>query len=276
MGPPLRRVPGSIVLILWVSACAFAPEIIWQGGLLLAGHFGAAELYTAVFIGAVFTMFVEPLAERLKAGSWRLTHGHEQRRSIVFNAMLSLSVGCVLVCVHESIAAFFGGGHPGDGTKWPGLIHAINQALEWASVPASISAAWLAAAMSRRLGIMATAAACVWTVAAGLLWSWSWMELVLTATVGCVVALVGTRQVLRGWTARSLPALASIVGLVALVFIVSALLLQAAVGWAWDRAELYTMSQVFEDVRFYGGWMLGLLLAPDPLQEKVPAAGGVP
>lgn len=123
---PSLRAPAYAVFVLWTSACAFAPEIIWQGFLVLRGHFGIAEFYTALFIGALFTFFVESLAERLKAGKWRLPHGHGHGGSLVIGALLSLSVGAALVCVHEAMAAFFGGPHVEEGANWSGLARAIS------------------------------------------------------------------------------------------------------------------------------------------------------
>ena len=264
----LLRAPAYSVFVLWASACAFAPEIIWQGFLLLRSHFGVAEFYTAVFIGGLFAFFVEPLAERLKARKWRLPHGQEHGHggSIVLGALLSLSIGAALVCVHEAMGAFFGGAHAEEGAKWTGLVSAIIQALEWASVPAAVTAAWLVASASRRFAYPATGVACAWTLAAGFVWGWTWPDVVTTTTAGWLIALLGTRKVLRGWDAGSIPALARIVFVTSLTCVASILLAQAAAGWAsGDVFEFYTVSQAYEDMRFYLGWFLGLSIAPDPV-----------
>lgn len=265
---PFLRAPAYFVFVLWASVCAFAPEIIWQGFLLLRSHFGAAEFYTAVFIGALFAFFVEPLAERLKAGKWHLPHGHGHGRggSVVLGALLSLLVGAALVCVHEAMGAFFGGGHAEERAKWGGLVSAIKQALEWASVPGAITAAWLVASASRRFAYPATAAACAWTLAAGLVWGWTWPDVVTTTIAGWLIALLGTRKVLRGWDAGCIPALARIVFVTSLTCVSFVLLAQKVAGWASGHSfEFYTVPQAYEDLRFYLGWFLGLSIAPNPV-----------
>lgn len=61
---PFARALAYTVYTLWVSVCAFAPELLWQGFVLMRGHFGAAELFSALFIGTLFAFFVEPLLRR--------------------------------------------------------------------------------------------------------------------------------------------------------------------------------------------------------------------
>ena len=265
---PLPRAPAYAVFILWASACAFAPEVMWQGFLFLRSHFGAAEFYTAVFIGALFTFFVEPLAERLRAGKWRLPHSQEHGPggSLLLGVPLSLSVGFALVCVHEAMGAFFGSAQSEEGARWMSLTGAIWQALEWTSVPAAVTAAWLVASASRRFAYAAAGVACAWTLATGFVWGWTWPDVVTTSAVGCLVALLGARVVLRGWDKDSLPALARIVAVTSVTCLASVLLVQAAAGWVSGRAfEFYTLSQAYEDLRFYLGWFLGLSFAPDPV-----------
>lgn len=267
---PLVRAPAYAVFVLWASVCAFAPEVIWQGIILLRSHFGAAELYTALFIGVLFTFFVEPLAERLKAGRWHLPHqhahgsGHSAR--LVLGAMVSLSVGAAVVCVHEALGAFFGAGHGGEEARWLGLVRAIWQAVEWASVPAAVTAAWLVASGRHSFGFGAAVSACIWTVAVGFYFGWTWQDLIMTAVNGCLIVVIGTRRVMRGWDAGTVPALARIVGTVSLACVASTLLIQAAAGWVrGQEIEFYAPAQAYEDLRFYLGWFLGLSVAPDPV-----------
>ena len=276
--PPLARVPAYGVFVLWVAVCAFAPEVIWQGVLLLRSHFGLAELYTAVFIGVLFTVFVEPLAERLKAGRWRVArHGPQGSGRLVLGAVVSLSVGAALVCVHEALGAFFGAGdgHAGDGAaRWAGLVRAIWQAAEWASVPAAVTAAWLVAHTRPGWAWGAAAAACVWTVAIGFCFGWTWQDLAMTAVNGTLIAGLGTRLVRRGWDGRTVPRLAATVALVSLACVLSTVAVQAGVGWARGLdGAVYTHTQAYEDLRFYLGWVLGLAIAPDPVPHGKTARG---
>jgi hypothetical protein len=118
---PLDRALTYAVVTLWVSICAFAPELIWQGFVLLQGHFGRAEVYSALFIGTLFTFFVEPLVQRLKAGRWRVPHEHTG--GLLLGTLVSLAFGFVVVCIHEAMTAYLGGGHAGDEAGKPGASH---------------------------------------------------------------------------------------------------------------------------------------------------------
>ena len=278
MNATLRASPGYALFVLWVSTSAFAPEIIWQGFLLMGRHFGAAEIYTIVFIGVLFTLFVEPIAERLKEGRWSRapgeSHGQAQAGRFVIGALLSFLVGVAVVCVHEAMGAFFGDGPAGEDARWANLARAISQALEWASVPAAITVAWLLARISPRVAYAALGVACAWTVAVGFVWAWRWPVVVTTSATCCLIALLGTRIVLRGWRKSSLPALARLVGIAALACLTFVLLAQAAASRLGHHdVEFYSRAQTFEDLRFYLGWCLGLSIAPDPTAstEQTPA-----
>ncbi len=142
------RALAYAVFTLWVSICAFAPEFIWQGFVLLRGHFGPAEAYSALFVGALFAFFVEPVMERLKAGRWRLAHGRTAGE--LLGAPVSLAFGFVVVCIHEAMATYLGGGHAGDEARRASLVQAIGEVQQWASIPAAVTAAWFAAGTSRR------------------------------------------------------------------------------------------------------------------------------
>ena len=229
---------------------------------------GFAEIYTAAFIGALFAFFVEPVAERLRAGRFKLAHrgAHGGSAGLVAGMLVPLSMGIALVCVHESMASFLGGAHAEHGAKAVRLSQAIRQALEWASVPAAVTAAWFVAQARREWAAIATAAACAWTVAAGFIWGWMWQEVVLTSVIGCLIAVGGTIRLRRGWDSTMLPDLARVVALTAALCVPGTLLLQAILGWAGYRAvELYTFTAAYEDIRFYCGWVLGLSFAPDPV-----------
>jgi len=266
----LRHAPACTLFIVWVSVCAFAPEVIWQGGTLLSHEFGSAEIYNAVFIAILFTFFVEPIAERLKAGAMWLPHGHVGSR-FVLGAAVSLMIGAAVVCVHESMGAYLGVAHAEEPAKWIRLNHAITQALEWASVPAAAAVAWFTALASRRIGYWATGIACIWIVTAGLIWGWSLQDELATSLIGCVVTVWGTRIVLRGWTPRTVQNLARSIAITAAASLTFAATVPILLGWLTGSAyEFYTLAEAYEDFRFYVGWILGLLFAPDPVPDPVP------
>jgi hypothetical protein len=50
----------------WVSVCAAAPEFIWQGSLVLFGHFSLQTVWSIALIGLILTVFVESILERAR------------------------------------------------------------------------------------------------------------------------------------------------------------------------------------------------------------------
>ena len=263
---PLARALAYVVFTLWVSICAFAPEFIWQGFVLQRGHFGPAEAYSALFIGTLFAFFVEPVLERLRAGRWRLAHEHS--KGLLLAALVSLAFGVAAVCLHEAMAAYLGGGHAGEEAKRTSLAQAIDQVREWASIPAAVTAAWFVAGTSRRLALPAVGLACAWIVAVGYLYGWGWLVVATTAAPCCLIALLGTRAVLRRWDASTFPALAKLTAGVAGGWLVLAWLTGAAVGHVGSPGfQLYTPDAFYDDLRFYLGWALGLSVAPNPVPE---------
>lgn len=264
---PINRALAYAVYTLWVSVCAFAPELIWQGFVLMRGHFGAAELYSVLFIGTLFAFFVEPLVERLKAGRWRLAH--EPSGGLLLRVVVSLAFGVVVVCIHEAMIAYLGDGHAGDETKRESLARAIDSASEWASIPAAVTAAWFVAGTARRLALPAAGLACAWIILIGHLYGWGWPIVVTSAVPGFLIALLGTGIVLRHWDAGTVPALAQLTGWVAGGWLLLAWALQAGSEMIDSPGlQLYTPESFYDDVRFYLGWCLGLLVAPNPVPEK--------
>lgn len=249
----------------WVSVCAFAPEVIWQGFLLLRGHFGAAEALTVLFVGALLAFFVEPLMERLKARRWHLPHPPGDRALLAVPA--AFLFGAASVCVHEAMTAFLGGAHAHDGGTR--LVRALEEALQWASVPAAVTATWFVAARAPRLLLPMTALVVAWTLAVGYLFAWRPLVVAATLLPAITIAVAGGRLAARRWDAATLPALAGLTARVAagwLVLICLARLAAAAVGW--PMSEFYGTGQILEDARFYLGWWLGLSLAPNPVEHR--------
>ena len=237
-------------------------------GFFLRGHFGPAEAYSALFIGTLFAFFVEPVVERPKAGRWRLAPEHT--RGLLLGALVSLAFGVVVVCLHEAMAAYLGSGHAVDGAKRASLAQAIDQVREWASIPAAVTAAWFAAGTSRRLALPAAGLACAWIVAVGFVYDWGWRVVATTAAPCCLIALLGTRAVLRRWDMSTFPALAKLTACVAGGWLVLAWLTETGARLVGSQGfQLYTPDAFYDDLRFYLGWSLGLSVASNLL------AGGV-
>ncbi len=263
---PFTRALAYAVYTLWVSVCAFAPELLWQGFVLLRGHFGTAELFSALFIGTLFAFFVEPLVERFKAGRWRLAHAPSG--GMLLGVLVSLVFGIVVVCIHEAMIAYLGAEHAGDGAKQASLARAIDSASEWASIPAAVTAAWFVAGTSRRLALPATGLACVWIVVVGHAYGWGWPIVATSAVPGFLIALLGSRVVLRHWDAKTIPELAQLTAWVAGGWMLLAWGIQAGSGMIESPGfQIYTPEAFYEDLRFYLGWCLGLLVAPNPVPD---------
>lgn len=252
---------------LWVSVCAFAPEAIWQGFLLLREHFGMAEGLTALFVGALLAFFVEPLLERLKAGRWRLHHPPPGGRALL-TVPVALLFGAATVCVHEAMAAFLGSAHAHDGGAR--LSHAVGEALQWASVPAAVTVAWFAAARAPHFALLAAGLAAAWTVGTGYLFDWRPAVVVATVLPAFGIALLGARLTGRRWDEGTFPALARLTATVAAGWLVLLCLVRyAADALGWQMSRVYGTPQLLEDLRFYLGWSLGVMLAPDPIWRRI-------
>lgn len=263
---PLGRAFEYAVFTLWVSVCAFAPELIWQGFLLLRGHFGIAQIYSALFIGSLFAFFVEPLVERLKAGRWHLSHG--DRSGLLIGALVSLVFGFFVVCLHEAITAYLGSSHAGDEAMQARLAAALDEAVEWSSIPAAVTAAWFVAGTWRRLAAPAVILASAWIIAVGIFYDWGWQVVTTTAIPCGLLVLFGTRIVLQGWDGETFRALAKLTAGLTFGWLVVAWLANALVTTlVGSGAEFYANAAAGDDLRFYLGWSLGLLVAPNPVQE---------
>ena len=52
---------AALIAAFWVAICAAAPELIWQGLRIAAGHLTRADLIEALLLGTILAFFVEPL-----------------------------------------------------------------------------------------------------------------------------------------------------------------------------------------------------------------------
>ena len=73
---PATHAISGLAFAIWVAVCAAAPELIWQGLLLIAHHFTLLNLYAIILIGLILAFFVEPLMERIRNRRWELEHGN--------------------------------------------------------------------------------------------------------------------------------------------------------------------------------------------------------
>jgi len=249
-------VAAAIVAALWMSTCAAAPELVWQGLKLFLGHLSGTAVSLALLMALVFVSFVEPILRRLRSLALHAPEEEPADRpaSILLWSGLGLLFGFVSVCLHEAVAEFIAG-HPS------GAHDVIRFAVSFAAIPFMVTVAWQAAG-SRFLAIPLGVLAVLSPLAAGWIFGWD-SEAVLTTTVpGLSILFLGYRRH-RLDPEANLRSYAPIVAAVAAVWLIAAILVDAVIFAVTGRpAALYRWADLFVDLRFYIGWTLGLVLAP--------------
>lgn len=265
-------VASVLASALWVSICAASPEFIWRGLGLALDHLDAADLLSLLLIGLVLAFFVEPLVERLQRrveGETASVGARRRPRNALATAGIGLIFALVSVSVHDAMIAFVSGHVPGDGAGHDeaatGLAAGIHLTLAWAIVPFATALGWLSAAnrwLRAPMAIVAAASASV----AGWLFGWTAAE-ALTTILPCLLILgFGYREALRPPRQKGFERCARVVLVVAAIWLLVALLVDLALGFfEFAPFRLYGADNFWIDVRFYGGWAIGLLLAPFPL-----------
>jgi hypothetical protein len=263
----LHTVSAALSVSLWIAICATAPEFIWQGFWATVRHFSRADLLAALLIGLVLAFFVEPLLDNIRrlVGHHGATEDREPR-SPVFTVCLSMAFALVSVCLHDALTAFVSGRAPDTG-----IDIAVTLTIGWAVVPLFVTAAWLSRGQ-RALTIPASVLAVLSPFLTAWLFSWSLASAISTAIPTAFIVLLGySRSSGRRGFAPSAFRLATIAAL------------WLALAAATDEAtHLYTGEELWIDLRFYAGWVLGLLLAPYPYYElkghaaKSAAGSGAP
>ena len=99
-------------------------------------------------------------------------------------------------------------------------------------------------------------------------------KVIFDTIVPCSTILaLGYRSVARAPDERAFARCARVVALVGAVWLGAVVLIDAAlISFRLSPLKLYTASEVFADMRFYLGWMLGLLLAPSAELRLIPGA----
>ncbi len=248
----------------WVSVCAAAPEFIWQGLLSLIGHFSRQNIYAIVLIGLILTVFVEPILERAREGRW--TPEHRTTRSLLFTAPVAFTFGIIAVGLHECMTAFLGAGHaPPD----EGVANAVRLILEWAFIPLAVTLAWFGARLTGRLPLIAAAVAAIWILGIGWYYGWSARDIVMTSLPCIAIIPLGQRYIRRNWHETTFRNLAIGLAGFMLTWQLLALLLQVVLRLAGvTGAPFYALTDLGDDFRFYLGWAIGLVLAPNPVPDR--------
>jgi len=251
---------AATITALWVSICAAAPEFLWQGMRLAAGHLSRADVLGALLIGIVLAFFVEPLMERgrhLLTRSGHRQHAVQRTYDGLFTAGLSLAFAFASVCLHEAMTAFVS--DRGHAAEDAGLVAGVILTVSWALVPFAVTLAWLGAEV-RGIAVALGGIAAASPFVAGWLFEWP-LDSVIATALPCLAILA------LGYRALAWHRLARYVAGVAVVWLLLALLFDAALPrLGLERFLLYDAANFWIDVRFYLGWALGLVLAPLPRQ----------
>jgi hypothetical protein len=254
---------AALVAALWVAICAAAPELIWQGLRIAAGHLTRADLLEALLLGVILAFFVEPLMRHLQnlARSGRVRSEPEPEHPL-FAASLGLSFALVAVGVHDALVTLV---NKSDG----GLSAAIRLTTIWAIVPGAVTLAWLGARrrhIARLIGILAALSGGI----VGWLFSFSGPEVLDSVVPSLAILALGYRRATAGDGRTALVRCAPMVAVVGAIWILLALavdlLLRLSHLYAW---QIYQAGEAWIEVRFYIGWALGLVLAPTP-REAAP------
>jgi hypothetical protein len=256
---PLRRASNGFFFALWVAVCAAAPEFLWQGLFSLFGHFSLTDAAAALLIGAILAFFVEPVLERARGLGDAPAHAE---KSPAFAACEALSFAVVAVCVHEAITVYVAAGHSNEQAA-DNLAKAVAQALQWAITPFFITIAWMVARTSPWIAWPAAAFAVIACVFVGVMSGWDAHVLVTSVIPAILVLIAGCVIVREQWDASTFQRCARATGVIALAWLVLTGALQLVLWLAHVQAfRVYERSEFWSDLRFYIGWVTGLLVAP--------------
>lgn len=256
---PIRRASNGFFFALWVAVCAAAPEFLWQGLFSLLGHFSLTDAAAALFIGAILAFFVEPLLERVRGLGG---HAEHAQKSPAFAACEALSFAVVAVCVHEAITVYVAASHSNEQAS-ENLAKAVGQALQWAAIPFAITIAWLAARGPSWIAWPVAGAAVVAGYVTGAVSGWQTHVLVTSVIPALLILLSGCFIVREQWDADTFRRCARATAVIALAWLIVTGAIQSVLWLAnVESVRLYDRTEFFSDLRFYIGWVTGLVVAP--------------
>ncbi len=254
---------------VWLAVCAPVPEFVWQGLRTVPEHLGRSELLSALLIGSILGFCVDPILERIRDRLARVPERHREHREGASSAAArALVFALVSICLHDVLAAVISGGRGAHGSDAAGPVAALKLATAWALVPLVIALAWLSA-RSRAVGVPMAALGASSPVLTGWLFSWTWLEVVTTAIPCLLILAIGYRVMLLKPDEDAFRRCARVVGGIAVLWLVLALLTDATFRFLSFRLRLYNWSFFWIDARFYLGWIVGLMLAPSPSPLRV-------
>lgn len=273
-GPhPVLQATNVLVASLWVAVCAATPEFIWRGARQVIHHLNAGDLAASVLVGLILAFCIEPAMEQLRhAAAASHDGGHHARRhkpyNLLFRAAIGLAFAFASVCLHDAITTFLAS-HANDlNARRAGLVAGLQLAGAWTVVPFCVTLAWLTV---RRIYIHAVCVvlAVLSPGAAALAFDWSWQDWITTQLPTVCILVLGYRHWSGGAVSNFFRRAISALAWVCLIWLIGMSVLAGlanltGLGWL----NLYSQQEAWIDVRFYFGWMIGLLLAPVPLDER--------
>lgn len=253
----------ALLFAVWVAICSVAPEFIWQGFLQIAQHFSWSTVASALLVGAIVAFFVEPLMERLRMMRIHIVHKHQTPTHMTVSAF---GLAVLAVFAHDAIVAFTsGGGAEGQAGKSLGLVYAISEVFQWSWIPLVVTLAWVYARQSRwiRWAIMLMALASIGLV--GPVFDWNAID-TITTVVPCVSVLFAGYYVMRRYPEdTALSRCTSVTLAIAIAWLLLTGVLQALFSlFAVKALRVYAWTEYAIDFRFYLGWIIGLVVAPQP------------
>jgi hypothetical protein len=106
----------------------------------------------------------------------------------------------------------------------------------------------------------------------GWLFGWSTQTIIATTIPCSLILALGYRSVTKPPHEHAFARCARVVALVGAIWLASALLIDALLGFSHlNPLKFYSASGFFGDMRFYLGWTLGLLLAPSAQPRRTDA-----
>lgn len=251
-------VAAALVAAFWVAICSAAPELIWQGLRIAAGHLSRADLIQALLLGTILAFFVEPLMRHARDLARRgRVRGGPEPGSPIFAAGLGLSFALVSVGVHDALVTLVDRSNGG-------LTAAIRLTTAWAIVPGAVTLAWLGArrrGLAQLVGIVAGFSGGI----VGWLFAWSGPEVIDSVVPSLAILGLGYRRAMTGAGRLALLRCAPVVAAVGAAWLVLAVVVDCLLRLRHlDAWQIYRPGEAWIDVRFYAGWSLGLVLAPAP------------
>jgi hypothetical protein len=268
----------ALLSALSVAICAAAPELVWQGLLLISRQITRVDLLSALLIGLVLAFLVDPLMEHVRhlLSRQRLNEaGVNTQRNPLFATCIGIAFAFVSVCLHNALSSFVSGSGSHAASDFTMLEAAIKLTAAWAFVPFFVALAWIGARCwwaRIPLGVIAAAS----PLFAGWAFSWAWQTMLITFVPCLAILLLGYRLSLVAPRQLGFVPCVRSVALVAPAWLLAIVLIDCVLyAFSVDPFGVRGFLDFWTDARFYLGWALGLSLTPFPFDPDRAAGSGL-